>query len=832
MEQSFVKNNVNMSCPFPLSLYSEELQQLLQFYSDTMPGFCVIEGKSGSGKTNLFNFSQNYLNDNVLVFKFKCFEGSTLDDIFLSFFEDLKKYSQQKKITFTKIETNSFSKRINTYLNHINLPCIIFIDSLENIFNKKNTAEKEEIISYITHLNSMNKFKIIVVSSYFDNSFNFDKISRILIHPFEKEQIEKYFNNYSIKFTDTELEKFLEITRGNISYVKTTVNLILTLKTTLSNLLDEYSKKKISYEDFVLQKIFTLIPDSVKKALHILSAVNIGISSQYLIQEKFFTRDNILYMTDKDILSEEAGLSFLKRSIKRYLQASVAHYERIKIHTFWRDFYTSQLPVKPNNRVVLISRNTMRSQIEYHSSFIMEQRPKEQEQADMSLMSYLNSNLTAWNLKNTNKEEEIIETDADKKRPVPPKSLQKKNSNFEKYELTKEELSLLSMPVDLRKQEEKAVKERMYRTFEQREDELVKNQKEKSVRVVFEKAKELENSHDFETAYTLYCSLLSLTTEPDFYEYEPLILENLAICCRKLNRTTDAIDFYNKLIELFTTRAQEENVNEIRLKIAAIYKETYKINHARVIFENFVKKKTPASQNIIVRSYLELAEIEEDLSNTDKAVEYYKKAFSLLDDNIKIEKNYLAQAYFKYALILDDYNQTQAALDFYQKSIRTADDNCVYKSASYTNIAQIMQESGNLKKASDYYKMGLKTDIAHSNYEGVYYICLKLAGLYEKSDAHATLDWLLKSLSAAKRTGEQVYITNAYIEVGDYYAQNNQNTKAFKSYLLAEKCLEKIEHQNNINENKFALEARMSDLKNKMPNQLIEKIQKEINKND
>lgn len=43
----------------------------------------------------------------------------------------------------------------------------------------------------------------------------------------------------------------------------------------------------------------------------------------------------------------------------------------------------------------------MRSQIEYHSGFIIQQR-QEADNTDMSLMSYLNSNLTAWNIKNTN----------------------------------------------------------------------------------------------------------------------------------------------------------------------------------------------------------------------------------------------------------------------------------------------------------------------------------------------------------------------------------------------------------------------------------------------
>ena len=835
MQESYLKDNFDISYTFPFSLNGEYLDSLLNFYS-SKEQICLLEGRYGSFKTGLLGHSLNYLKEDVLLFKFKCFEGSTLDDIFLSFFEDLKKYSQQKKISFTKIETNSLSKRINTYLNHITFPCLIVIDSLENIFNKSNKSEQNEILAYIKHLNSMNKFKIVLISSFFDTDFQSELENKvnIRIQAFDKEQVKKYFEYYSILFEQEDLENFFNITRGNSLYTQITLNLITTLKINISSLLKEFLNKKISFEDFLLQKIVTFIPETVKKYLYTLSLFNLGITEQYLLSQNFFTKDQILYLTEKSFISEEYGFLFLKPYLKKYLQSSIAHFEKIKIHKYWRDFYSSQLPLAPNNRALLISRNTMRAQIEYHSSFIIEKKHNEKKQADMSLMSYLNSNLTAWNIKNTNIDEpeendENKQPSEHKKRPVPPKSLQNRDKRFEKYALTKDEISLLSLPVDMQKKEETATKEKLYRTFEQKEEALASEKSEKSLKDIFDKACELENSHDFETAYTLYCSMLSLKANEAFYDYEPLIIEKLAICSQKMNKTTDAIDFYNKLTEIYSSQNNPEKVNEVRLKIAAIYKETYKINHARVIFENFVNKKTQASDNIVFHSYIELADIEEDLSNTEKAVEYYKKAFALLDSSLNLEENYLAQAYFKYALILDDYNRTQAALDFYQKSVNAASDNCVYKSAAYTNIAEIVKESGNLKMASDYYKMALKTDITQSNYEGVYYICLKLAHLYESLGPKQVLNWLLKSLSAAKRTGEYLYITNAYIEAGDYYNDNSNYEKGFKAYLLAHKNIKRLE--NSQDENK-SLEMRIDDIKKKLSKEQILKIEKEVNQDD
>ena len=77
----------------------DKLNALADFLNTNTHGVCFLEGQTGSFKTELVKEALSKTSDKMLVFKFKCFEGSTLDDIYLAFFEDLKKYSQQKKIT-------------------------------------------------------------------------------------------------------------------------------------------------------------------------------------------------------------------------------------------------------------------------------------------------------------------------------------------------------------------------------------------------------------------------------------------------------------------------------------------------------------------------------------------------------------------------------------------------------------------------------------------------------------------------------------------------------------------------------------------------------------
>lgn len=807
----------------------ENLDKLLSFYRSKSESICFLDGESCSFKTDIFNYSLNYLNEDVLVFRFNCFEGSSLDDIFLSFFEDMKKYSQSKKVTFTKLDTMSFSQKINAYLNYIQLPCLIVFDSFDNILAKANPVEKEEVIAYIKHLNSLSKFKILLIGNSF-NSFVSDIKSHnntIVFKPFDFNQVKQYFLGNKQNFSDEDIVRFHKITNGNVLQLLLTVNIITTLKVSLSDLLSEFDVKKITYLDFLIQKLMTFVPDTSKKKLCNIALFNLGINTKYLVDNNLFSKDEIVYMLEKGLLKEEVGFVFVKNYLKKFLLNNLTNTEKSKIHQVWKDFYSSQLPLPPNNRTILISRNTMRSQIDYHNSNIITKVQKEKEYADLSLMSYLNSNLTDWNIKNTNKK------DSSKTESTVEKSVSTTNKDtLTKYELTPNELSLLSTPVDIRKKQESLAKENLYSAMEKREESFLKA-KNKTLKDIFENAITAEVEYDLDTAYTLYCSLLSLKDDSDFYEYEPLILDKLAQCSKKQNRTIDAIDFYNKLTDLYLIRKDVDNYNEIKIKIALIYKEIYKVNHARVIFEHFINKKSPASDKILLKSCVELAEIEESLSNTDKAVELYKKAFSLYNEGLSIERDYIANAYYKYAVILDSFNQTQAAMDYYQKCIRTAENETTFVAAAYANFAEIVYDSGNIVKAVESFNKALFIDERLKNDEGVYYITLKLSQIAEISAPELVEDLLKKSHAAAKRFNDSISVGNSYIELGDYYYKNSDLKQALQCFLKANIAF-KNNVELNIDEN--PLLARINDIKKHLPenvyNNIVSSVEDEVGINE
>lgn len=780
-------------------LQNEILNKLQQFYQSTESSTCFVDGESGAFKSIIVKESLDKMQNERLVLSVKCFESTTLDDIFLSLFEEIKKQAQQKKLSFKKIETNSFALRINNYLKQLSQNTVILIDSLQNIFSKTNTKEKEEIIRFIAHLNTMNKFKLVLISTNFPDHI-IEKINqtnkpsiKIKIPPLTEEQISLFMQKQNIQFSSSNIKDFCRLTKGNILYVNICSTIITTLKIDLSTFLQDYEKKydtkNLKFEEYIIQKLLTFVSEKQQESLKILSCYNGGLPKTFLIENKFFTQEQFSYLLEKNILSIEYDLIHIKKQIKKYIQKNTTYLEKSKIHTYWKDFYTKQLPLKPNERITKLSRNTMRAQIEYHSALTLYMSNENKQNQNMSLLSYLNSNLTDWNFANTN----ITEEQKNKTRPTPPESIKNRYSipkNLEKYELTKDEVALLSAPIELNKIKESRFN--LSRTSEQKEDN--KQNQIKSIAEILTSVEELLKLHDFETSIALLLKTLELKTDKLFIEFQPQILEKLALCCKKINKTTEAIDFYNQLSDLYMDKNELDKINEVKLEIAKIYKETYKFNHARIIYEKFTNKKTKANDKVLLVSYAELAEIEDDETNTEKAIELYKKAFNISEtmDKDSIPKDLLAKAYFKYALISDDIHKTETAMDYYQKCINISQHPTIFVSAAYTNLAEIMLESDNKKLAIEYYKRGLKNDLDLANYEGIYYICQKLAKI-ENENAN----WHLKALSAANKTKDNTYIAEAYLELGKYYEKSKDYPKALKAYQSANKYF----NNNNMLEN-------------------------------
>lgn len=770
---------------------SVQLSSLLNFYESPSTRLCEIIGPNGTFKSKLAEISLHMLDENVLIFRYECFEATTLDDIFLALFADLRTYYQMGRISLAKIETNSLTKKINQYLSHITTPAVFVFDSFEKL--KTNHENFEEISRFAAHIAKINRFKTVIISRDAVD-IDIDNLQKIELEPFNLLQLGLYLDASKIKAEQNDIQRFFTVTGGNTSSISLTVNIISLLNTSLNALLEEFEAKQTSYGDFLLQKLISLVPGFSKETLTMFALAKIGFTKEYLIGKNFFIEEQIDYLIERKILSFGGGYVYMKGYLKNFWLSSVSLLEKQECHKFLRDFYESQLPLKPSQRIMPLSRTTMREQSAFHSSFLPD---KPGEKLDTSYLGYISSNLTEWTMSDMKKENKSSEKHS-------LRSDERKKRSLEKYELTKEELALLGLPVNLSSGSTPRTAEPESRT--------INLTPEKSAQEYFNDGQVLQNAHKYQEALDEYDSAIQKLIPADS-ELVRDIYMSASQCAQKLNNIDESVKYLDSLYDYYYEKAQTDKADEILLEIANLYKSSYRFLKAKDIYERFLSSKLPVTAKVLVFSHIGLAQIAEESSDSSAAIEHYQKAFSLANSDEYSE--ILSDAYFKYAMLLDDAERTDEALEYYHKSVQSCDDyrNNAYLSAAFTNIAEIYNEKADFKKAFKYFAMALKIDAELSNYDGIYYLSSKLVHVSKIVKPELVLNFILKSLSASKRLQDSFYMVNSYLEAGDYYTENHNFEKAAKAFLNARKILLDGEFQNN---DLQRIDNRLDNLKNNL----------------
>lgn len=792
----------------------ESVLDFLTFLGSEEDNIFILNGFSGSGKSALIDFGKNFLDENVLFFRFNCFEATTLDDVLLSLFTDFIDYHNKRKIFLPKVDSNIFSDKVNAFIKASNSPIIMVIDS----FDALNSSEenKKDVINFINHLGNFDKIKLVVSSRNFDEellSSNF-KIANSIMKLFNNDEFKNLLEVNNISANFFRMEELYKKTRGHYLYISMALNILLTLNISIDNLLDEFSKKDMPFYDFLTFKLLSFIPDSFLRGLWLMSLIRQGLSEKFLSDKDFFTKEDIAYLESRMLLSRESGLIYVKDYIKESAVESIDLVAKVKIHKYLADLYDSELPKKPSERELLISRATMRREVEYHKKIVEDSNlPKQTskkgpvDNIDFNYLSYSKTVGHEW-VPPAKTEYEI--------KNVPEIHLKPNKSKI--LELSKEELALLNSSKDeditkyltenetLLELESNAVKEDLKSSKEAAS-------KKETMEELIKDAQMYEKEFDLESAVFYYKKALTHNDDLLFDLKKPLIMTKLAICYKKLHDTDLAIRYFEDVYEIYKEK-EPVKANYILLSIAQIYNETYKYSLARNIYEKILSSTAKKPSTLLIRTYLDIADIEDNNSNVEKAVDYCEKALLELNkiDDVKLS----GEVYFKYALFLDDMGKVDDAVKFYQKCIGVSEDVSLnrFVSSSYSNLASIYSEQNNHQTAIRYYELAIEADIKLNNFEGLYFGYSKLAQINQSKNSSLALEYLVKAMGAAKRLDDSFYLASAYLDLGDFYYNRKIDDKALKSYLSAKKLVVKQSNEENVQK----VNTRINDLKVRLGN--------------
>lgn len=771
--------------PFLIENNIERILQILEFFKSETP-LLLVNGFMGTGKIMVVNQALSFLNEDVITLRYNCFETTILDDILLEFFDNFRKLTVQNVIKVPKTKTDNFTQKINAYFESIDKPVVVLLNSFEQVL----IDNKQEILNFVEHLSKYKNIKVILIGRKFDyNDFKTD-YEKISVSALEKGIFEKYLKSEDFKQIGPLSDELYKYTRGYYLYTTLAIKIMQIRKLNLTEFLSGYTKSFLSFNDFILREGLSLVDPVSGHLFRFLTIIRHPVNVNLLKTLNLYDAEKIGYFVDNLVLTREGSLIYLQDYYKIIAENSIAENIGIKIHKSCVELYQTQLPLKPLERDLLISRQTMRKEIEYHSIFIPKKPvlPKK----PVPEIQFIEQKIQP-------QENEIVHTKHEKDEQI-------KNISFV-FDSEENEMAIMNKIansinnfVDISNKKSEALEE-------------IKNL---HLIDLINLARQEEKNFNYPKVAMIYQKALTLNSDDDYYTFLPTMYTKLALAFKNMSDWFNSLKYYELAVEFYMSTGDTEKIEDYRYEIANIYFITFKRDRAEKILNEILEQKDKLSENLVIKSELLLASITgENVKNIIPA------------NTTSIEKPVLAELYFKHALSHDEEGDITNAVKYYKKCVETSQDPKIntYLSSSLSNLATIYDENGKSDLAVKYLSESLRLDEITQNNNGIYLSSMKLFDILNKKSPEKALIYLEKAKNCAIELNETFYIASVDLAFGDFYYNRKEFNPALEYYINAYK----LALNNFTKENITKIKMRISDLKIRMGEDNFNKIVKDLN---
>lgn len=750
------ENNLNQFC------------QMSDFFkSDKF--LLLVNGFLGTGKSSVTDYFLKFLKTEVITLKYNCYETTILEDLLLSFFERFKELAAENIIQEPKMRSENFVQKINSYFMSITSPVVIVLDSFEEVL--KNN--KPEILEFLKHLSQTGRVKVVIISRKFDyedfeNVFDYTKIS---IGALEKHLFEKYLKSSDIKLIGPVSDELYKHTRGYFLYTALAVKIIKIRGLSLYEFIGGFSKSFLSFNDFILREALALVDPVSGHLFRFLTVIRHPVSINLLKAFNLFDEFKIKVFIETMILSKDENMIYLKDYYKSIAENSIPDNVALKLHRSCVELYNTQLPLKPMERDLLISRATMRSEIEYHSMFL----PK----------------------KPVIKPKHVLEHAEPSNIEEPVEIPQKKDISSIRFifESEEEEFSIMNKIAD-------SINEFITFTDEQLKE--IEKENNMSILELVNRARQEENNFNFKRVVMIYQRCLMMKNDSDFQTFQPIVYTKLAGAYAKLSDWFNSLKYYEEAAKIYSSAGDILKLSEIKFEIANIYYMMFKRENAKEVLTEIISLKN-LHPDSYVKSYILLADLSDD--DVDKAYEFLKSALEHAEDSEN--ESLLAELYYKFAIASDEKGETKQAVMFYKNCVEIDKEKNPFVSGAYSNLAAIYEEADAKDSAIRFYELSLAIDEENNNLNGIYLSSIKLASLNRRKNPETAFKFYNRAYETACKLNEVFYKVSSTLAFGDFYLYSKNPEQALRKYFLAKSIAEGNLSENNLKK----IERRIEDLK-------------------
>lgn len=783
---------------------TEQMYEVLRSLNTPRQNLYMLGGFQGTGKTTFLKTLALTLESYVLFFYYECSSISNLDDIILSLYSFLEEFPLKDDKIFRSNKPNeSVDEKLMNILKVLDRPLVIVLDGFESILKDSLDLKDNEIKTFLEHLLSTSKIKLILSSKKnpvlsFENAF--EPICSLRLGSLELESTIKILNDNNVTLSDQETNDLYEVTRGYPESIKLLINASKVTNTEIKSILEEYQEIDDSFESFIFQKIYNNIPAQCKEIADLLATIRHPLTIEAINKLKLFenVENNIDYLNDVSVITKNNNEYYIKDFFKNIIYSQLPESNKSKLHNCLNELYKEQIEIPLKNRVLPISKKLLYSEKYYHYNLVSKFRKKLKAEGNQPnpilISSYYNNKYDLTFLpQNIN---DIVETDkAEKIKTQQYKNIVKVNNM--RVELTDEEQKLLDDENYLESELTQTTARQQKQDFEKSNQPIIEDNKEKTPEELKDElilaAQTCENNKQLKTAINYYKKASDILSDIKEYQQLANITEKIANLYSLTNKSDFQIEYLLKALGLFTNLNDNENTIEIIFKIANAYYKHYKHEMALKYYYMILNTEVPVKESIENNVLIGIGDIYNYRKDYNLALSFYLKAFSKVRYYDDIETK--CALCFKIALIYDDLGNQAKALAFYQKNLELSLDVNLnhYIASVYSNIAVIYEEANQKNKAISYFLKSLEIDRSIHYYEGQYKTLSTLANIYfEQENNEKTLMYLMEGFQAAKLSGDKYCIAMSFLDIGDFYLMQKTYEKAIKAFIKAKKSIGQV----------------------------------------
>ena len=638
--------------PILIKNHNNEIKKGLEFFSSEIK-LLNVHGFLGTGKRQFINYISDFLEDDVIKLEYYCKEATVCDDIILNFLENLERIFSSRTTTLNaKITTLNvkFLQQIST----IKRPIVIILHSFDDILEENLPLVKNFLIKTTKESN----IKLIISTRALSPTILDDSIveKKIFLKALNKDIFKEFLLSNKIEATDTTYDDFYKYTRGYYYYVALSIKIIQAMKISLSEFLQKFNQSEASFDEYLGLTYINMIPVAIRNLFWFLRTIRHGLSLNALAIFEIYDEFSLEYLKTNLMIFYSDDTVYVQDYFLQNIDLSIPKKTEIKLHKYIIGIYEEQLKYNLQDRVLKISRQAMRAEIEYHKSSIQKLSDDINENKNDILPEKTGEKLTSTPTKTDKIEKDISE------QIEQALALASNNKNTEALEilnnlLEKDNINLQTL-VEIRL----------------------------NLAKIYKKIEDYKNAqHSYELVEVYYKShneVINLNYL--FYEITDLYY--------KTYKNDRAIETIKKVI--YSVDTPRSLLIDSCLLLGNIYLDINKFNEALDYYKKALSSIDDDQNIILPELYFKIALINDELEFDKEAFEFYNKCISITKNN-----SYIALAYSNLgSCYFDNYNNDDAIFCFKKAySLEKSSNNYegIYYNAMY--IAKILIQENSSK---------------------------------------------------------------------------------------------------------------------------------------